>query len=345
MKAKTLACWVRNVACQRDVDWRREDESMAQVKASWGLLLPTREVVMAQGNPDLSKIIDLAVQGEALGFDSVWVGDSILARPRLEALTTLAAIAARTRRVKLGTAVLLSALRHPVVLANEVANLDILSNGRVILGLGIATKNPAVEREFAACGIALGRRIGIFEEGVEIMRRLWTEPRVSFTGRHFHLHDVAPGLRPIQQAGIPLWLAGSVDNALRRVLRLGDGWFPNPASPQSFAELWRRLQALAGEMGRDASTLPRCVYTTLNINADIAQAEGEMRAFVEGYYGAPYEVLTRLQGLCAGTAETCATWLRAFVAAGAQTVVIRFGGPDQFAQLEHCANEVLPQLM
>jgi alkanesulfonate monooxygenase SsuD/methylene tetrahydromethanopterin reductase-like flavin-dependent oxidoreductase (luciferase family) len=318
---------------------------MAQAKASWGLLLPTREVVMAQGDPDLSKIIDLAAQAEALGFDSVWVGDSILARPRLEALTTLAAIAARTRRVKLGTAVLLSALRHPVVLANEVANLDILSNGRVILGLGIATKQPAVEREFAACGVPLGRRIGIFEEGVEIMRRLWTEPRVSYAGRHFHLHDVTPGLRPIQRAGIPLWLAGSVDNALRRVLRLGDGWFPNPASPRSFAELWRRLQALAGEMGRDASTLPRCVYTTLNINADIAQAEREMRAFVEGYYGAPYEVLTRLQGLCAGTAETCAAWLREFVAAGAQTVVIRFGGPDQFVQLERCANEVLPQLM
>jgi probable F420-dependent oxidoreductase len=317
---------------------------MAQAKASWGLLLPTREVVMAQGNPDLSKVIDLAVQAEALGFDSVWVGDSILARPRLEALTTLAAIAARTSRLKLGTAVLLSALRHPVVLANEVANLDILSSGRVILGLGIATKHPAVEREFAACGVPLGRRIGIFEEGVEIMRRLWTEPRVSYTGRYFQLHDVTPGLHPIQPAGIPLWLAGSVDNALRRVIRLGDGWFPNPASPQAFTELWTRLQALAGEMGRDVSSLPRCVYTTLNINTDVAQAEREMRAFVEGYYSAPYDVLARLQGLCAGTADTCAMWLQEFVASGAQTVVIRFGGPDQFVQLERCAKELLPRL-
>ena len=118
---------------------------MAQATASWGLLLPTREVVMAQGTPDLTKIIDLAVQAEELGFDSVWVGDSILARPRLEALTTLAAVASRTRRVKLGTAVLLSALRQPVLLANEAANLDILSNGRLILGLGIATKTPTTE--------------------------------------------------------------------------------------------------------------------------------------------------------------------------------------------------------
>ena len=299
---------------------------------------------MAQGTPDLMKIIDLAELAEGLGFDSVWVGDSILARPRLEALTTLAAVAARTKQVKLGTAVLLSALRHPVLLANEAANLDILSNGRVILGLGVATKTPTVEREFAACGVVFNHRLGLFEEGVEMMRRLWTEPRVTFQGRHFQLTDVSLGLRPVQRSGIPLWLAGAVDNAMRRVLRLGDGWFPNPSSPQAFADMWARLQTVAGTIGREPSALHRCIYTTLNINANVAQAEREMRAFVEGYYDAPYEVLRRYQGLCAGTAETCAQWLGDFVAAGAQTVVIRFGGPDQVSQLERCAREVLPRV-
>jgi probable F420-dependent oxidoreductase len=317
---------------------------MAHATVSWGLLLPTREVVMAQGAPDLTKIIDLAAQAETLGFDSLWVGDSILARPRLEALTTLAAVASRTTRVKLGTAVLLSALRHPVLLANEAANVDILSHGRLILGLGIATRIPTVEREFAACGVPFGRRIGIFEEGVEIMRRLWTEPHVTFSGRHFQIQDVSLGLPPVQQGGIPLWLAGAVDNALRRVVRLGDGWFPNPSSPRALADLWGRLQILAREMGRDPESLQRCVYTTLNVNTDVAQAEREMRAFVEGYYGMPYETLARMQGLCAGTADACAEWLQGFIAAGAQTVVIRFGGPDQFGQLERCAKEVLPQV-
>jgi probable F420-dependent oxidoreductase len=317
---------------------------MAHTSVSWGLLLPTREVVMAQGAPDLTKIIDLAVQAEALRFDSVWVGDSILARPRLEALTTLAAVASRTTRMKLGTAVLLSALRHPVVLANEAANVDILSHGRLILGLGIATRTPTVEREFAACGVPFGRRLGIFEEGVEIMRRLWTDPQVSFSGRYFQLEDVSLGLRPVQHGGVPIWLAAAVDNALRRVVRLGDGWFPNPSSPQALADLWRRLQTVAGEMGRDPASLHRCVYTTLNINANVAQAEREMRTFVEGYYGAPYAAMARIQGLCAGTAQACAAWLQDFIAAGAQTIVIRFGGPDQFRQLERCANEVLPQV-
>jgi hypothetical protein len=86
------------------------------------------------------------------------------------------------------------------------------------------------------------------------------------------------------------------------------------------------------------------VYTTLNVNSDAAQAQREMQAFAEGYYNAPYETLLRQQGLCAGTAEHCTAWLNAFVGAGAQTLVLRFGGPDQFGQLERCIKEVLPQV-
>ena len=317
---------------------------MAAPAVSIGLLLPTREVVMAQGAPDLSKIIDLAVRAEELGFDSVWVGDSILARPRLEAMTTLAAVASRTRRVRLGTAVLLPALRHPVILANEAANVDILSQGRLILGVGVATKNRTIEREFAACGVSFRHRLGIFEESLTLMRRLWSEPSVTFHGRHFQLEDVSLGLRPLQPAGIPLWIAGSVENAQRRVLRMGDGWFPNPRSPEFFATQWEQIQGFAHEMGQDVQALPRCVYTTLNINSDVPQAQREVQAFMEHYYGAPYETLSRQQGACAGTAESCASWLTSFVTAGAQTLVVRFGGPDQFGQLERCATEVLPHV-
>jgi len=317
---------------------------MAHPAVSIGLLLPTREVVMASGAPDLSKIIDLAVQAEELGFASVWVGDSILARPRLEAMTTLAAVAARTQRVQLGTAVLLPALRHPVILANEAANVDILSQGRLILGLGVATNNQSIAREFTACGVDFAHRLGIFEECVTLMRRLWTEPSVTFRGRHFQLQDISLGLRPRQTSGIPIWMAGAVDNAQRRVLRLGEGWFPNPRSPDVFAAQWERLQVLAREMGKDAQALSRCVYTTLNINNDVAQAQREMQAFAEGYYSAPYEVLLRQQGLCAGTAASCVAWLNAFITAGAQTLVLRFGSPDQFGQLERCVKDVLPQV-
>jgi probable F420-dependent oxidoreductase len=311
---------------------------------AFGFLLPTREIIMNQDVPNFREILDLTERAEDLGFDSVWVGDSVLARPRFEALTTLAAVAARTQRVRLGTAVLLPILRQPVVLANQVANLDLIANGRLILGVGIGGNNASVAQEFAACGVPIARRIGMFEETITLMRRLWTEPEVTFQGRYFQVQSVRLGLRPLRQSGVPLWVAGSGDNALRRVLRLGDGWLPISSSPQAFTADWQRLQALGQEIGRDAHNLHRCLYTTLNVNADVAQAERELRAFIESYYSIPYEVQATRNGLCAGSAEQCIAWLKAFIAAGAQTIVIRFGSPDQTGQLARFAREILPHV-
>jgi probable F420-dependent oxidoreductase len=297
---------------------------------------------MNQEIPNFGQILDLTEKAEVLGFDSVWVGDSVLARPRFEALTTLAAVAARTQRVRLGTAVLLPMLRHPVLLANEVASLDHVANGRLILGVGIGGNSPAVAQEFAACGISIGRRVGLLTEGITLMRRLWAEPEVTFEGRYFQVQSVRLGLRPLQQPSVPLWLAGSADNALRRVLRLADGWLPISSSPQAFAADWQRLEVFGQELGRDARSLHRCLYTTLNVNNDVVQAERELRAFIESYYGIPYEEQATRNGLCAGSAEDCIAWLKAFIAAGAQTIVVRFGSPDQSGQLARFAKEVLP---
>lgn len=173
---------------------------------------------------------------------------------------------------------------------------------------------------------------------------IWSEPEVTFTGKHFQLKEVSLGLLPVQQPGVPLWMAGTVDTARKRMLRLGDGWFPNPPTTQSFIEGWDRIKELAAETGDDAEKLHRCVYTTLNINEDTAQAEQEMRAFVEGYYGSPFETASRTQSVCAGNAAKCTSWLKSFVDAGAQTIVIRFGGPDQQGQLQRCAQEVLTKV-
>ncbi len=310
-----------------------------------GYLLPTREQVMSASGPDFPQIFALAEQAEAAGFDSVWVGDSVLARPRLEALTTLAAVAARTRRVRLGTAILLPALRQPVVLANEIANVDLIAGGRLVLGLGIASKGDAITREFQACGVPHIQRIGRFEETIEIVRRLWSEPQVTFKGRYFELDKVTLGLKSSQRGGPRLWLAGHTENPLRRVAKLGDGWLPNPASPEIFTTAMARLDALCKEAGRDPTTIHRAVYTTINVNADATQAEQELRAFTEGYYSSPYDVQKNRQSLCAGNAKTCIAWLRSYAAAGAQTIVVRLGGPNQPRHLERFTKEVLPAVM
>ena len=317
---------------------------MANGNTSFGYLLPTREVVMAHGDPDFASMIDLAETAEGHGFDSVWCGDSVLARPRLEALSTLAAIAGRTQRVKLGTAVFLPALRNPVILANEVANLDIISKGRVILGVGIASKTPSVEKEFTACGVSFRHRVSIFEECITLMRRLWTEPQVTFNGRHFQLDGISLGLRPVQQAGVPIWMAASAEKPQRRMLKIGDGWFPNSTSPKAFTEGWQQIEALAKESGDDAGRLHKALYTTLNINEDKAQADKEMKEFIEGYYGMPFETMSRTQSVFTGNVQDAVNWLKGFIDAGAQTLVIRFGGPDQAGKLEICGKEVIPRL-
>ena len=318
---------------------------MADKKTSFGYLLPTREAIMAPAEPDFASMINLAETAERQGFESVWVGDSILARPRLEALTTLAAIAGRTSRVKLGTAVYLPALRNPVILANEIANLDIISNGRVILGVGIASKTQAVQNEFAACGVDFRYRVSIFEETISIMQKLWTEEQVSFNGRHFQLDAVNPGLKPVQKNGIPIWMAASAEKPQRRMLKIGDGWFPNSRSPQAFTKSWQDIESLAKQSGDDSARLHKALYTTLNINNNKAQAEKEMREFIEGYYNMPFETMAQTQSVFTGNGSEVQSWLKDFIDAGAETVVIRFGGPDQSGQLEQFSNEVLPAIL
>src|ERR687892_1523456 len=150
---------------------------------NFGVLLPTREVIIA-GRSDPASIYEVADRAEVLGFHSVWVGDSLTARPRIDALTTLAAVGACTRRMRLGTAIFLAALRHPVMLAYQLASLDWITGGRIDLGVGYGRpKEPTQEHEFHILGLDPTMRIKITEETIDVMRRLWREHNVSYTGR------------------------------------------------------------------------------------------------------------------------------------------------------------------
>ena len=225
-----------------------------------------------------------------------------------------------------------------------MANLDIVSQGRVIFGVGIASKTPTVEKEFDACGVSFRHRVSIFEECVTIMRQLWTEPEVNFQGRHFQLDGVSLGLKPVQKGGVPIWMAASAEKPQRRMLKMGDGWFPNATSPEAYTEGWHQIKTLANESGRQAGQLHKALYTTVNINEDKTQADKEMREFIEGYYSMPFENMARTQSVFTGNIQDVIGWLKSFVDVGVQTIVIRFGSPDQSSQLELCGKEVLPKL-
>jgi alkanesulfonate monooxygenase SsuD/methylene tetrahydromethanopterin reductase-like flavin-dependent oxidoreductase (luciferase family) len=148
----------------------------------FGVLIPTREAIMS-GRPETGPLLTMAERAEAAGFDSVWIGDSITARPRHEPLTLMAAVAARTKRVSVGTAVLLPALRNPVVLAHVVGTLDRVAEGRIILGVGIAADTPAIRKEFAAVGVPWDRRVGRVLETLEICRALWSRADAAWARR------------------------------------------------------------------------------------------------------------------------------------------------------------------
>ncbi len=291
---------------------------------SIGYLLPTRESIMA-GRPETRPLLDLAERAERLGYDSLWVGDSLVARPRHEALSLLAAVAARTTRATIGTAVLIPAMRQPVFLAHQVATL---SEGRLVLGVGIGGNNAPIQAEFATAGMPFDHRVGRMVEGLELCRQLWSGQPVTFRGKYFQVEDATIGPSTHRPGGPPIWAAGSSEAGQRRVGRRYDGWFPI-GYPAGFAAGWSKVKEAAAEAGRDPATLTGANYLTLSLDSDQAKADEALNRFMGSYYPAPPEAMRRAQGCYAGPPQGVAEWIAQYVEAGATHFVLRFAGDHE----------------
>jgi len=309
---------------------------MTRSTINFGVLLPTREAVMS-GRSDPSILMQLAERAEALGFSSVWVGDSLTARPRIDALTTLAAVGARTRRVRLGTAIFLAALRNPIMLAYQLASLDWITGGRIDLGVGYGRpKEPAAEHEFKILGLDPSARMKMSEELIQVMRRLWLENDVSYAGKFTSFEHVTIEPKPVQPKGVPIWIASNnVEPGLKRVARLGDAWINNIKSPDIFAECWQKIRAYAADAGRDPSLIHPSIYFTLAAGGKDAVIEGQ--TFLAQYYNRSYEAVANAMLCVTGTWDEVIDWMEKYVEAGARTVVLRFAANDQLRTLEACA--------
>lgn len=293
-----------------------------------GYLLPTRERIMV-GVHATRPILDLAVEAERLGFDSVWIGDSVTAKPRHDPLAMLAGVAAVTERVALGTAVLLAMLRNPVLLAQQAATIDRIGEGRLILGIGSARDVPAIRREFQATGTPFDQRIGRLLEGVRLMQSLWAGGPVDWDGRwRVEAGEVAP--LPHRAGGPPIWGGGSVEGALKRAGRYFDGWFPSgPGDAAVYGENLKRMQGFAAAAGRDPAAITPAMYVTVSIDDDAAAADRALNAYLENYYNQPAELLRGQQAGCAGSPDAVAAWLAGFVEAGCRHFCIRTVGDDR----------------
>lgn len=306
-------------------------------RMKFGVLLPTREAVMS-GRADPSLLYRLAERAEELGFDSVWVGDSLTARPRIDALTTLAAVGARTKRVRLGTAIYLAALRHPLLLAYQLASLDWMTGGRIDFGIGFGKRSePSQEHEFTILGLDQASRMSRSEEAVHILRRLWRENDVAYNGAFTRFEHVTIEPKPAQTGGVPVWLASNdVEAGLRRVGRMGDGWMNNIKSPEVYRLCWDKVRAYAADAGRDPDTIQPACYFTLAAGGRDAIIEGQN--FLARYYNRSYEAIAKAMLCVTGSWDEVIDRLELYRQAGARTVVLRFAAADQLRHLENCAD-------
>jgi alkanesulfonate monooxygenase SsuD/methylene tetrahydromethanopterin reductase-like flavin-dependent oxidoreductase (luciferase family) len=329
---------------------------------SVGLILPNRAVVL--GAVTVRDLIDLSTDAEQSGaFDTVWVGDSLLAKPRLESVTLLSALAGVTSRVKLGVGCMATFVhRHPVMLAHQWASLDVLSGGRswlaVCLG-GPDEANAAQALEHAAMGILSNERPGRLEEGIVVLRRLFDEDTASHAGRFYRFEGVSLKPRPVQQP-CPIWIASNptgltwkggasapsaaVERGFRRVARYADGWMTNKLSPDEFREQFGRIQSMAREEGRDPARLGSALYHNLNITEDRQAGLEESRAFLDAYYTAKFKPDFVEGWTISGDPKRCIAELKAYFAAGVGHMALRLTSWDQKKQLGRFLQEVAPAL-
>jgi alkanesulfonate monooxygenase SsuD/methylene tetrahydromethanopterin reductase-like flavin-dependent oxidoreductase (luciferase family) len=333
-------------------------------RVRFGLSLPNRGVVFGAGEP--AQFLDMAeIADRSEVFDAVFTGDSLIAKPRLDAIVFLAAVGGRTRRVLLGTACLASFIfRHPIVLANQWAALDQMSGGRAYLvacmGGGPHTKSghrsPSGAKwdvEFKAMGVPMAERAGRLVEGIQILRALWRGEAVTHRGRYYAFDDVALNVTPVQDP-CPIAIASNpqppyadeamITRALRRVAQLGDGWQVEMSTPEEFRERWRRIREHAAALGRVPGPSTAMIHFYVNINPSAPAAFDEARRFYETYHIGTFPDGYLRWRLVTGTPEEVAERIGRFVDAGCNFPLIRFASYDQMGQLRYALASLMPAL-
>jgi alkanesulfonate monooxygenase SsuD/methylene tetrahydromethanopterin reductase-like flavin-dependent oxidoreductase (luciferase family) len=312
-----------------------------------GLLLHTRQIVRQEdAAKSFEQLWSDAAQAEELGFDHIWLGDSVtvLEKARGDCLTTMAALAARTDKIRIGAVPMLPALRNPVLLAHALATLDVISKGRITLGVSVGPVRDYIQRQFAACGVPPQEKAGRLSESIEIMRQLWTETTISYDGRYYKLRDVGILPHPAQKPGIPIWIAADRhENAFKRVGRLGDGWVTLAPTLERFAAARQKIDQYAREHGRAGKCRPSALFAAFNIQTDAERARDEGWQWMERFFEQPKEKLGHFFAIF-GTPQECASLLKGYADAGLTAIIARIASDDMPSQARLLLSEIKPQL-
>jgi alkanesulfonate monooxygenase len=306
--------------------------------------LAIKNFVGPSETPDVEALFAYAERAEALGFESLWAWDHVIlgvepSFPILDAAGILTALAARTRRIKLGTGVLVLPLRNPTVAAKVLSTLDVISHGRLILGVAAGW----YAREFDAVGVPFKQRGRLFERNLEILTRLLTEDRVTLQVDEFNLREAVMRPRPAQRPRPPILIGGYVDAVLRRVATRGDGWLTYFYTPDSYRRAWAKIVGFAEAAGRDPRTLTGTNQLAVYVGRSRAETEAPMRQWLQTEWDVAAWSESTIEHAIRGSVKECIDQLRAHVDAGVDRLILipyRY----QPEQVELIAREILPAL-
>jgi probable F420-dependent oxidoreductase len=301
----------------------------------YGIAIPQDFI---DGPLDLPLLRTFLARAEGLGYESAWVQEQIVGSvPILEPVTVLTYAAALTQKLRLGTSVLLTVWRNPIQLAKSLTSLDQLSQGRLTVGVGIGNQRP----EDAAFGISLERRARRFVEGIEVMKALWTQPTATFAGEYWQLAGISQEPKPLQRPYPPLWFGARESAALRRAVRLGNGWMG--AGSSSNADFKSQAVTILGfldEAKRDPATFTISKRVYIAIDANKTRAEERLRTWFGIRYGSA-DMASRVAVW--GGARECLDRLAELVDAGAEHLLLN-PAFDHMEHLDLFAKEIIPHL-
>jgi probable F420-dependent oxidoreductase len=281
-------------------------------------------------------VVNFAKKCEQMGAHSMWTIDRI-AYDNLEPLTILAAAAGATQKIRLGTSVLLPALRHPALLAKTLATLDFISNGRITIGVGFGSR----ESDFTAVEVPYEARGSRAVESVQLMKRLWSEDNVTHNGRFFNVQNLTLGPHPMQKPHPPIFTGGSAEIALKRAGTWANGFICGSSAIPDFPSTWEKIAQYARAAGRDPKEIEKAGLTFMAVNDDHEKAVKTVEGYVMRYYGRLRSDVanTSLVGSPAAVAER----IEAFLSRGLDTLIIGVADPDP-RQMDLFGEKVLPKI-
>ncbi|EKF20897.1 LLM class flavin-dependent oxidoreductase [Nitratireductor pacificus] len=293
--------------------------------------------------PDARELVDYGVWVEELGYDSVWVWDHMLLGvepnfPIIDSLTVLTGIAARTKKIKMGTGILVLPLRNPVALAKQLSSMDQLSEGRLVMGMA----SGWYKREFDAVGIPFNKRGKLMDENLEIMRRLWTEEQVSGEYMNHNISKAVMYPKPHQKE-IPILIGGYVDKVLQRAATVGDGWLTYFYRAEDFKKSWDKIRNFATEAGKDPNTLKNASQLPIMIGKSKQAVEADMMDWLNKEWDFPEHSDCTRESAIMGSVDECVEQLRAHIDAGVQKIIF-VPYKYQREQVETIAKEIIPRL-